>query len=62
MCNSIFGKGQQVVGAGQDGVRRGLTAEMYLIICMKFALKFLKTLQISKKMIEKFGLIYLNYK
>jgi hypothetical protein len=33
-----------------------------LIICMKFALKFLKTLQISKKMIEKFGLIYLNYK
>jgi hypothetical protein len=25
MCNSIFGKGQQVVGAGQDGVRRGLT-------------------------------------
>jgi hypothetical protein len=27
MCNSIFGKGQQVVGAGQDGVRRGLTTK-----------------------------------
>ena len=26
-CNSIFGKGQQAVGAGQDGVRRGLTAQ-----------------------------------
>jgi hypothetical protein len=25
MCNSIFGKGQQVVGAGIDGVARGLT-------------------------------------
>jgi hypothetical protein len=25
MCNSIFGKGQQAMGAGQDGVRRGLT-------------------------------------
>jgi hypothetical protein len=25
MCNPIFGKGQQAMGAGQDGVRRGLT-------------------------------------
>jgi len=28
MCNSIFGKGQQAVGAGQDGVRRGLTGSI----------------------------------
>jgi hypothetical protein len=31
MCNSIFGKGQQVVGAGQDGVRRGLTFQQALL-------------------------------
>ena len=30
MCNSIFGKGQQAVGAGQDGVRRGLTKNRIL--------------------------------
>jgi hypothetical protein len=29
MCNSIFGKGQQAVGAGQDGVRRGLTGMLF---------------------------------
>jgi len=34
MCNSIFGKGQQVVGAGQDGVRRGLT-----FVCRKATLQ-----------------------
>jgi hypothetical protein len=57
MCNSIFGKGQQAVRAGQDGVRRGLT------LCMQTNKtgRMPKSNKSSQKHLEKADFYLTNY-